>query len=201
MDKCMGLDGNVNSGMQGLVNKTGNGDCGIPASRMDECFVSVSEILPRLNKVNQIFTVNLELPDQCGSDQCVISVMTTIRALSIYISAVLSCGWAKASACCFQVCISCAVLCQMVSFQYSTKSSLHRFAGLLRNLFLPYGLQMVMRFVVFESADVSCPRPLHSSGCFYHVCDSCLCSHTGVCLSVMVCYIKHTPFHFCLRGR
>ena len=53
--------------------------------------------------------------------------------------------------------------------------------------------------VVFESADVSCPRPLHSSGCFYHVCDSCLCSHPGVCLSVMVCYIKHTPLHLSAR--
>ena len=35
----------------------------------------------------------------------------------IYISAVLSRGWAKASACCFQVCLSCTVLFQVVSFQ------------------------------------------------------------------------------------
>ena len=66
---------------------------------------------------------------------------------SIYTSAILSRGWAKTSACCFQVCLSCAVLCQVVSFQYSSKSSLHRFAGLPYNLFLPYGFQVVMRFV------------------------------------------------------
>ena len=71
--------------------------------------------------------------------------------LSISISAVLSRGWAKASACCFQVCLSCDVLCQVVSFQYSSKSSLHRFAGFPRNLFLPYGLQVVMRFVHLSS--------------------------------------------------
>ena len=53
---------------------------------------------------------------------------------------------------------------------------------------------MLCPAVVFELADVSCPIPLHSSSCFYHVCDSCLCFHPGVCLSVMICYIKHTPF-------
>ena len=62
----------------------------------------------------------------------------------IYLSAVVSRGWTKASTCCFQVCLSCAVLCQVVSFQYSSKSSLHRFAGLARNLFLPYGFQVVI---------------------------------------------------------
>ena len=66
-----------------------------------------------------------------------------------YISAVLSRGWAKASACCFQVCLSCAVLCQVISFQYSSKSSLHLFAGLPHNLFLPYGFQVVMRFFYY----------------------------------------------------
>ena len=141
---------------------------------------------------------------------------------SIYISAVLSRGWAKASACCFQVCLSCAVLCQVVSFQYSTKSSLHRFAGLPRNLFLPYRLQMVMRFVHLSSLSrLMCPSQDHFTLLlvfitsvtpvfaltqvfvllFYHVCDSCLCSHPGVCLSVMVCYIKHTLLNVCLRGR
>ena len=84
------------------------------------------------------------------------------RAGSIYISAVLSHGWAKASACCFQVCLSCAVLCQVVSFQYSSKSSLHLFAGLPRNLFLPYGFQVVMRFVHLSSLSrLMCPAQDH----------------------------------------
>ena len=81
----------------------------------------------------------------------------------IYISAVLSHGWAKASACCFQVCLSCAVLCQVVSFQYSSKSSLHRFAGLLRNLSLPCGFQVVMRFVHLSPLSrLMCPAQDHS---------------------------------------
>ena len=125
------------------------------------------------------------------------------KVIYIYISAVLSRGWAKASACCFQVCLSCAVLCQVVSFQYSSKSSLHLFAGLPRNIFLPYGFQVVMRFVHLSSLSrLMCPAQDHFIllVVFYHVCDSCLCSHPGVCLSVMVCYIKHTPLHFFLRG-
>ena len=82
--------------------------------------------------------------------------------ISIYISAVLSRGWVKASACCFQVCLSCAVLCQVVSFQYSSKSSLHLFAGLPHNLFLPYGFQVVMRFVHLSSLSrLMCPAQDH----------------------------------------
>ena len=56
--KLMGLDRNVNSGMQGLANKTANGDCGLLANRMNAFFVSLSKKLPRLNKDNQIFAVN-----------------------------------------------------------------------------------------------------------------------------------------------
>ena len=39
---------------------------------------------------------------------------------------VVSRGWAKASACCLQVSMSCAVLCHIVSLQYLSRSSLHR---------------------------------------------------------------------------
>ena len=39
MKKLMGLDWNVNSGMQRLANKTANGDCGLLTSRMNEFFV------------------------------------------------------------------------------------------------------------------------------------------------------------------
>ena len=62
--------------MQRLANKTINCDCGLLANGINEFFVYVSEHLPRLNKNNQIFTANEELPDQY-----VISVMTTFRAL------------------------------------------------------------------------------------------------------------------------
>ena len=56
-------------------------------------------------------------------------------------AAVVSHGWAKASACRLQVSLSCAVLCPIVSLQYL--SSLHRLAGLPCHLFLSYGLQVV----------------------------------------------------------
>ena len=55
----------------------------------------------------------------------------------------MSCGWAKASACRLQASLSCAVLCQIVSLQYLSRSSLHCLAGLPSCLFLPYGLQVV----------------------------------------------------------
>ena len=45
-------------------------------------------------------------------------------------------GWAKTSACCLQVSMSCAVLCQIVSLDYLSRSSLHRLAGLPCRLFL-----------------------------------------------------------------
>ena len=43
-------------------------------------------------------------------------------------------GWAKASACCFHIYLSCAILCQMVLFQSSL--SLQRLAGIPLGLFL-----------------------------------------------------------------
>ena len=58
---------------------------------------------------------------------------------------VVSRGWTKASACRLQVSLSCAVLCQIVLLQYSSRSSLHRLAGLPCRLFLSYGLQVVTR--------------------------------------------------------
>ena len=59
----------------------------------------------------------------------------------------MSRGWAKASACRLQVSLYCAVLCQIVSLHYLSRSSLHRLAGLLCRLFLSYGLQLVTRVV------------------------------------------------------
>ena len=48
----------------------------------------------------------------------------------------MSCGWAKASACCLQTTLSCAFLCHIVSLQYLSRLSLHRLAGLPCRLFL-----------------------------------------------------------------
>ena len=62
-------------------------------------------------------------------------------------AATVSCCWAKASACRLQVSLSCALLCQIVSLQYLSRSSLHRLAGLPCRLFLSYGLQVVTREV------------------------------------------------------
>ena len=42
----------------------------------------------------------------------------------------MSRGWVKASACCLQVSLSCAVLCQIVSLPYLSRSAPHRLAGL-----------------------------------------------------------------------
>ena len=59
----------------------------------------------------------------------------------------MSCGWVKASACRLHASLFCAVLCQIVSLQYLSRSSLHRLAGLFCRLFLSYGLQVVTREV------------------------------------------------------
>ncbi|KAK2149558.1 hypothetical protein NP493_2882g00005 [Ridgeia piscesae] len=76
MKTIMGLKTNGKSCMQGLANKTTDGDCGLLANTMNDFFVSVSDHLPRLNKSHKVFDVNEELPDQY-----VISVCTTFKAL------------------------------------------------------------------------------------------------------------------------
>ena len=72
----MGQNVNTTSVMQGLANKTTNGDCGSLANTMNGFFVSVSEHLPRLDRDHEVFSVNEELPDQY-----VISVADTVEAL------------------------------------------------------------------------------------------------------------------------
>ena len=63
MKTIMGLKTKSNSCMQGLANKTTDGDCGLLANTMNDFFVSVSDHLPRLNKSRKMFTINEELPD------------------------------------------------------------------------------------------------------------------------------------------
>ena len=58
MTKIMGLNMNAISVMQGLANKTNNGDCGSLANNiMNDFFVSVSAHLPRIDKDHHVFTV------------------------------------------------------------------------------------------------------------------------------------------------
>ena len=78
MKTIMGLKTNGKSCMQGLANKTTDGDCGLLANTMNYFFVSVSDHLPRLNKSHKVFDVNEELPDQY-----VISVCTTFNYIGM----------------------------------------------------------------------------------------------------------------------
>ena len=84
----------------------------------------------------------------------------------------MSCGWANASACCLQITLYCAVLCQIVSLQYLSRSSFHRLAGLPCHLLL-YGLQVVILEVHWLSLwQLICPAHdhfIHCNAAFNHV--------------------------------
>ena len=109
-------------------------------------------------------------------------------------AALVSSGWAKASAWRLEVSLCCDVLCQIVPLQYLSTSSRHREAGLHCRLFL-YDIQLVIREVhlsslrrlpdyIYDLIFVSSPNP-------------------DVCISVLVCDVEHRPtsFHFVLCGR
>ena len=111
--------------------------------------------------------------------------------------------WAKASACFLQVSLSCAVLRQIVSLQYLSRSSLHRVAGLPCHIFLSYGLQVVtlevhlssLRRLMCLARDHFIFLTLLSISYF------CPLPDPDVGLSMLVCDIEHTSFHFGLCGR
>ena len=117
----------------------------------------------------------------------------------------MSRGWAKASACCLQTTLSCAFLCHIVSLQYVSRSSLHRLAGLPCRLFLSYGLQLVTREVHRSSLRrLICPAQDHFiflTVSVDYIYDFCPLPDPDVGLSVFVCDVEHTSFHFCLCGR
>ena len=101
------------------------------------------------------------------------------------------------------VSLSCAVLCQIVSLQYLSRSSLHRVASLPCHLFLSYGLQ-----VVTLEVHLSCLRrllcPAHDHFIFLTlliISYFCHLPDPDVGLSILVCDIEHTSFHFGLCGR
>ena len=60
-----------------LANKMSDGNCEQLANNINDCFVSVSEHLPRLTRDNDVFAVDDELPDRY-----IISVDTTFEVLS-----------------------------------------------------------------------------------------------------------------------
>ena len=73
--------------------------------------------------------------------------------------------------------MSCAVLCQIVSLQYLSRSSLHRLAGLPCCLFLSYGLQVVTREVHRSSLAFAKHRYIFKSLAIClkrQVCNSCV---------------------------
>ena len=75
MKTIMVFKTNGNLCMQGLANKSTDGDCGLLANTTNDFFVSVSDHLPRVNKSHNVFTFNEELPDHY-----VISVCTTFTS-------------------------------------------------------------------------------------------------------------------------
>ena len=114
-------------------------------------------------------------------------------------AAVVSRGGAKASACRFQITLSCAFLCHIVSLQYLSRSSLHRLAGLPCRLFLslwsPSG-DTRGPSVVFEAVDMPCPGPFHFSYSVDYIYDFCPLPDPDVGLPIFVCDVEHTSFHF-----
>ncbi len=111
--------------------------------------------------------------------------------------------WAKASACLLQVSMSCALLCQIVSLQYLSRSSLHSLAGLPCHLFLSYGLQ-----VVTLEVHLSCLRRLMCPARDHFIfvtlliiSDFCPLPDPDVGPSISVCDVEHTSFHFGLCSR
>ena len=66
-------------------------------------------------------------------------------------------GWAKASSCCFHICLSCAILCQIVAFQWSSSSSLHRLARLP----LDRSLRRVSRWCTQSPSVISYSAQVH----------------------------------------
>ena len=62
--------------MQGLANKTTDGDYGLLANTMNDFYMSMSDNLSWLNKSHKGFTFNETLPDQYA-----ISVCTIFKAL------------------------------------------------------------------------------------------------------------------------
>ena len=92
----------------------------------------------------------------------------TVITIHHHWAAVVSRGWAKVSACSRQDSLSCAVLCQIVSLQYWSRSFLHRLDGLACRLLMSYGLHMVTCEVHRSSLRrLMCPHFSHITDYIY----------------------------------
>ena len=106
-------------------------------------------------------------------------------------------GWAKTPACRLQVSLSCAVLGQIVSLQYLSRSSLHRLAGLPCRLFLLYGLQVATCDVHRSSLRQSmCPAQDFISAIADYIRDYCRLPDPDVCPPVLVRDVELRSFRF-----
>ena len=76
MTKLMGQKTNDKSNVQSLADKTTDGNVELLASKMNDFFVSVSEHLPRLDRNNEPFDIEGQLPDEY-----VIDLTTALQAL------------------------------------------------------------------------------------------------------------------------
>ena len=76
MNKLMGQKTIDTSNVQSLANKTTDVNVELLASKMNDFFVSVSEHLPRLDRNNEAFYVDGQLPNEY-----VIDLATTLQAL------------------------------------------------------------------------------------------------------------------------
>ena len=117
----------------------------------------------------------------------------------------MSRGWAKASACRLQITLSCAFLCHIVSLQYLSRSSRSPPLGWspLSSFLVIWSPSGDTRgpSVVFEAVDMPCPRPFHFSYSIDYIYDFCPLPDPDVGLSIFVCDVEHTSFHFGLCGR
>ena len=112
-------------------------------------------------------------------------------------AAIVSRGWAKASACLLQVSLSCAVLCHIVSLQYLSRSPLRRLVGLPCRLFLSRCLQVVAREVHRSSLRrLICPAQDFIFLTLLIISMTFVLSDPDVGLSVHVCDVEHTSWHF-----
>ena len=87
-----------------------------------------------------------------------------------------------------------------MSFQYLSRSSLHRLAGLschisCRNTWSPSG-DTQGPSVVFEAVDVPCAEPLHFPHDADYVYGFCPLPDPDVCPSVLLRDVEHTSFYF-----
>ena len=110
----------------------------------------------------------------------------------------------KASASCLQDSMSCPVLCQIVSLQYLSRSSLHRLAGLPCLFWSTHnGLQVVTREVdrSFLRRSICRAQDHFIFLSVDYIYDFCPLPDPDVGLSILVCDVDHTSFHFGLCGR